>query len=892
MLKTVRRCAARILLLLLVSVKSYTQGLFPVSLDEKISQSSLIAEGKVISQSGFWNPAHTLIYTASQVEIYKTFKGTLQKELIQVITTGGTVGDRYLTASHLLHLETSDIGIFFCRQSPNIPTPPGNTTVTYEVYSSAQGFLKYDYRLREASAPFVHYFNIKRQLYRDLQTRTGRKPSVVNGLFSLPADRNESGSVDIMNQVLAPSITSFTPAVVNAGALLDPSNNILTINGTGFGASPALNAAVLFDNPDDGSGGSYSVVAYNSPLIISWTDTQIKLQVPSQSGTGVFYVRDNGGTLVASPSKLTVGFAVLDAAFLISGSLLYKEMRLVNKNGLGGYTIKYSSNTSNGGINVDASPAKATFQRAMTTWHEGSGFNVTEGGTDTLQTIDPYDTTNLVVYDNSAPGNSPLPAGVLAVCYSSGAFCGDNIPANQAYRPGFDIVIRNNGVSQGASIAFTYGPCSPYGTSTSAVDLEAVMFHELGHAIGLGHIIGGSQGSGPATTNPAQVMNYAITPGIRRISEDYSSQNGSLYIIIPKGSLFGNCDPLSEMTPLATIAEPRDDCPATFPVTTTPANTTVAFDLVHATSNKSSDPSWTQLTTNGSGSEVTNTAFYAFKTNGTGGNLILTVSGYNTVPASAASCTVGPPGIPVTGIQLVVYQVAACPAGQSFPTPIVSTSFQGDGIITNVTGLASNTTYLMLMDGVENTKAYFDMNFSGAALPLRITTFAGEAIEGSNKLRWITELADGVDRLQLERSGNGNIFIPIDPSVAVARGNYIDADPFMGNNYYRLAVINADGSTQYSRVILLYQREGATVSVYPNPASGILQLDLRQLPAGRYTVRLYNTIGQPVREKKIFVSTGSVKENINVSNLSSGLYHLRVLRANGSALRSLSVAIR
>jgi hypothetical protein len=71
-----------------------------------------------------------------------------------------------------------------------------------------------------------------------------------------------------------------------------------------------------------------------------------------------------------------------------------------------------------------------------------------------------------------------------------------------------------------------------------------------------------------------------------------------------------------------------------------------------------------------------------------------------------------------------------------------------------------------------------------------------------------------------------------------------------------------------------------------------LQLDLRQLPAGRYTVRLYNTIGQPVREKKIFVSTGSVKENINVSNLSSGLYHLRVLRANGSALRSLSVAIR
>lgn len=881
--------ASLAVLLLLFALRGGAQGLFPVSIDEKISHSSIIVEGKVISQEGFWNARHTMIFTSNKVEVYKIFKGSLQTGYINVTTTGGTVGNRFMSASHLLTLEKNDIGVFFCRSNAQVPLPPRALGKGYEVYSSAQGFFKYDHQLQSASAPFAQYKSISKQLYNQLKSKTGKAIDIVNRALSVAAG-NDFNQVNISNQVLAPAITSFSPATVTAGTLLDPANNIVTINGTGFGSAPASAAAVFFDNPDDGTGGSYTGVAYNSPLIVSWTDTQIKVRVPSGSGSGLMFVRDNAGNVASSGTYLNVTYNVLDASFLIGGNLIVKETRLVNTNGLGGYTVFFSSNTANNGVDITANSAKATFQRALASWKEKSGFNVTEGGSDTQQSVDPYDSTNMIMFDNSCPGNSPLPAGVLAICYSSGAFCPDNISGNQAYKPGFDVVIRNNAVSLGSPISFSYGPCSPYTNNTSDVDLESVLFHELGHAINMGHINDGGQGSGPATTNPQKVMNYALLPGLRRTSEDLSALNGASYIITPKGSTLGSCDGYTEMVPLATVAEPNDNCPAAFPTSNTPPNTTVSFDLVHATSNKFVDPSYAQVTTNGTTTGVTNTAYYAFKTNSTGGNLVLSVSGYSTVPSAVASCTIGPPGIPVTGVQLAIYQVAACPAGQSFPTPFASTAFQSDGLI-NISGLAANTNYLMFLDGVENTKALFSITFSGAALPLRITEFSGRSLEEENLIWWKTEMADNIGGMRLERSADGSAFGTLSSLVSFESDTYHDRYPLAGNNYYRLAAVNKDGSVQYSKVVVLTSKKALTIGAFPNPARGILNLTFSQQHPGNYSIVLFNTYGQAILQRRLHVTGNIHIEKLNTGGLAKGVYQLGVFGDKGAMIHSVTVML-
>ncbi len=860
------------------------QGLYPVSLDEKIGHSSLIVEGKVISQEGFWNDSHSMIFTRNRVAVYKIFKGNFQADSVDIITTGGSVGNKFMSASHLLQLNKSDVGVFFCHEAAKVSK---NIIKGFEVYSSAQGFFKYDMKLQGADAPFVKYQDISRQLYKALNTKTGRQFKIVNSAFRVMGEN--TAQVNILNQLLAPVISSFSPATVTAGTLLDPANNVLTINGSGFDNAPSGAAAVFFDNPDDGSGGSYSGVSFDSPLILSWADNQIRVRVPSKAGSGLIYVRNSAGALAGSASNLVVTFSVLDAVFTIAPNTdIYKEIRPANLNGLGGYTILYSNNTNNNGVDIFSSVAKSTFQRALTTWKECSGFNVIEGGADTQQLVNAFDSTNMVMFDNNFPGNIHLPAGVLAVCYISGSICTDDIYGNQAFKPGFDIVIRNSGVSTGPDVSFSYGPCSPFSSSINDVDLETVIFHELGHAVNLGHINDGPQGTGP-TANPQKVMNYALNAGLRRISEDYSAMLGAAYMINPKGVALGPCT-YGEMIPLATISEPNDNCPASFPVTPTSPNTSVTFDLVHATSNKFVDPGYLQLTTDGSFTAITNTAYYAFKTNSAGGNLSLSISGYTTVPASIASCPTGPRGIPVTGVQLAVYQVASCPAGQSFPTPILSTSFQSDGIIP-VNGLAANTNYLLLFDGIENTKAIFTVTFAGAALPLRITEFSGKALDTENMIWWKAEAPDNNTELSLERSADGISFTTLSSAVQL-QDVYHDNNALAGDNYYRLAIKGKDGAMQYSKTIILAGKQALRIFAFPNPAHESLSLTISGPSAVNYSAVLYNTTGQAVRRKTIFVREKYHIEKINAAGLAAGVYHLALSDQWGHVVKSLTVVLK
>ncbi|HUQ66254.1 MAG TPA: hypothetical protein VM101_08870, partial [Flavitalea sp.] len=420
-------------------ISAHSQGLYPITTEQKIIKSTLIIEGKVLAKKSAWNSSHTMIYTSSQVEVYKVFKGTLQAKTIDIITVGGAVDRHVIQASHLLELNRNDVGVFFCRPNTD-KNIPSDFAAAFDVYSSSQGFYKYDLPSGSASAPFIEYNNIQRTLYRDLSNKTGRSPEIKNSSFSV---ENPAGKFQSDNSTLAPSITSFSPTTVTAGTLLDPTNNILTITGTGFGTKTG-SAAVLFSNADAGT-GSFTTVDNTSVLIISWSATQIKIRVPTGAGTGPIRVVDNAGNFVNSSTNLNVFYSVLTADF--GDPYGIKQFTLGNMNSTGGYSLKYSTATGNNGVNINTSAAKATFQRALNTWKESVGVNFTEAGTTTLQTVNPDDGENIVEYDNGGTGMGPLADGVLATCFSGITICTNDPVNNQARKTGFDIVIRNTGFS-------------------------------------------------------------------------------------------------------------------------------------------------------------------------------------------------------------------------------------------------------------------------------------------------------------------------------------------------------------------------------------------------------------------------------------------------------------
>ena len=876
-----KKSASLLVLLILCSLvtRLSAQALYPVELNDKVKNATLIVEGKVLDQRSFWNPGRTMIFTSNRVEVYKNFKGDIRSEVIEIMTTGGTVGLESIEASDQLTLEKGSIGVFFCYPNTiNLRSPLTGTNL-YNIYSGAQGFFNYDLKNKTATAPFVQYSSIENKLYKELLQKTGKKPTVVNPAFSISVQAKPEDTQ-------APVLNTFSPQVVNAGAVNDPANNLLIINGSGFGNTPADQAAVLFDDANNGNGGAPFTVAYNSPLVVSWTDTEIQVRVPSRAGSGNFEVRDNLGVSAVSPSELTVRYAVITREVTNGGVTVIKEVNLMDDNGSGGYTVMYSTGTGGGGTNLDTAPEKATFQRALNTWKEIVGFNVTEGGTTEIQAIT-GDGMNVVMFDNLNTGLPPLEAGVLATCYSYSNLCLP-IATNAIQKTEFDILIRNEGVSAGTT-PFTEGPCVPPSPYTQT-DLETVILHELGHAINLAHINDSYEGGSYATLNPGKLMHYAILGGVARKSPDFAAYAGALYCVNPESNTYGSCGLATvEMTPLARTVVAVDECPVSFPATATPDNTSVNFDLVHATSNKFADPAYNDINCVGTGTGVTNNAYYAIRSDNDGGNLNISVSGYTTLPASVeGSC-------PAVGVRLAIFQVNSCPAGQSFPSPLFCRTFNANGALPVIAGLAANTNYLVYVDGLKNTKANFTLALNGTVLPVSLLDFAGTFINGQVPLSWKTSNEINSKEFLLEKSPDGITFSQF--AIVPAKGNStiessysaIDDRPFPGNSFYRLKMVDKDGQVKYSDIISIKAPVSAVVisRVFPNPAINKLNLQIISDSRKTLSVEAFDLLGKKVLNLSLAIDQGINNKSVMVSNLTSGTYILQVKDVKGNTIEKL-----
>lgn len=519
-----------------------------LSLQDRATASDLIVEGKVISQESYWNDAHNMIYTSNIVEVYKVFKGNLSQETIEILTKGGTVGLDRITAEPSLNFDLGDLGVITCESVKSfvIPASRRSSMPVYEAYSSAQGFIKYDLNFFIAADPFTKYTDVENEIYK-VVLAPGMKTWKTIKEFDFIGLAN-SQKINSNNQVQSISISSFSPTTVTAGT-----GTTLTINGSGFGSTQGT-GTVGFKNADDG--GS----TYINPLTtqyLSWSDTQIIVEVPSNAGTGTIQVTQ--GTTQTSSSSVTVSYAHLNVNYDPGSGTTAYQTDHVNDDGAGGYT--WQMNTA-----FDASTsAKAAFMRAFDNWRCNTGINWTIGSTTSVDAA-VSDGTNVITFDD----NDPLSAGVLGVCYSywSGCSSGGNIVW---YVKELDIIFDEG--SNITPLTWQYGPSTP---SSSQYDFESVTVHELGHGHQLGHVI-----------NSGAIMHYSLSNGAYNRTPGTNDLNGANFVQA-KSIVANSCGP-GAMTNYTCATAPVADFSGS--PTSICAGSSVTF--TDASSNTPTSWSWT-----------------------------------------------------------------------------------------------------------------------------------------------------------------------------------------------------------------------------------------------------------------------------------------------------------
>lgn len=178
-------------------------------------------------------------------------------------------------------------------------------------------------------------------------------------------------------------------------------------------------------------------------------------------------------------------------------------------------------------------------------------------------------------------------------------------------------------------------------------------------------------------------------------------------------------------------------------------------------------------------------------------------------------------------------------------------------------------------------------NVKTTTLPVRLLSFASKKKENKILLSWKTSEETGFDRFEIEKSKNPkNGFIQI--GYIAGKGATHDYS-FLDNSaiipgkpaYYRLKMVDLDGTYAYSKIVREAADGTKAMSVYPNPASGELSvisqsdlvdiqlinlkgltviaqkpdpskinfLDVRRLPVGTYIVRMKDIYGQIYQSK-------------------------------------------
>ncbi|MDB5227923.1 MAG: type sorting protein, partial [Bacteroidota bacterium] len=174
--------------------------------------------------------------------------------------------------------------------------------------------------------------------------------------------------------------------------------------------------------------------------------------------------------------------------------------------------------------------------------------------------------------------------------------------------------------------------------------------------------------------------------------------------------------------------------------------------------------------------------------------------------------------------------------------------------------------------------------FPYAPLPVELTSFTGWNEETVNKLLWITASEINTAKYEVQKSLAAATWNTIGEKAAFGNSNQVrtynftDNDPVIGNNYYRLKIIDNDGKFTYSNIINIPIGEAVVnsfVNVYPNPTGGLLNVEIQSVGAYESRVVAYDILGMKTYEKVTALNKGINKLQFDFSLLAKGTYILQ-----------------
>jgi hypothetical protein len=186
---------------------------------------------------------------------------------------------------------------------------------------------------------------------------------------------------------------------------------------------------------------------------------------------------------------------------------------------------------------------------------------------------------------------------------------------------------------------------------------------------------------------------------------------------------------------------------------------------------------------------------------------------------------------------------------------------------------------------------------SNIPLPLQLISFKGRNNDNDIQLSWIAENEINFNHYELQRSSDVTSFSTI--ALVLASGKtgqnlygYTDKSVNASSIiYYRLKMIDRDGTYKYSP-ILSFRFDGTSkISVFPNPVRSEFTISMQGVKPGMYRIEMLNSSGQVQSIKQSFIE-GSYTEKMYRKSLPSGMYLLRITDIKSNKTENFSLILQ
>lgn len=180
--------------------------------------------------------------------------------------------------------------------------------------------------------------------------------------------------------------------------------------------------------------------------------------------------------------------------------------------------------------------------------------------------------------------------------------------------------------------------------------------------------------------------------------------------------------------------------------------------------------------------------------------------------------------------------------------------------------------YSRMQNGYTGFSPFIVTSGAGIALPVELLAFDAVLQNGRTQLKWKTSDEINSSHFEVQHSVDGRSFVgigtvPTHNTPGIFNYEFIHNDPRDGNNYYRLRMVDIDGSFKYSPVKIVTVKPTQILTVYPNPAKQFIMV---KGLASEGTVQLVSLDGKVVKQFNVSSTTLTV----NLEELTSGVYIL------------------